>query len=667
MKPRWGVGATMIGLGKAARLLGGEVVNGQIRCPGPGHSPKDRSLSVKIMLDGKVVVHSFADDDQLECLKYAEDKLGIAFKSNGSKGAHNARRAESEIERAVMAAASTHPAGVTTIFTYRDADGAGYAQVHRTPDKNFWQKHWDGGQWVKGKHPNGKIPYRLPELLAADPALPVHICEGEKKTDRLAGCGLVATCASEGAGKWTQELNESFRGRTVIILPDNDGPGRKHAQQVAQNLHGIAASVKIVELPGIGEGEDIYDWLEAGNLPENIASLAERVPVWGPQSVEIESDTGTLIVTVRAEIVDAAFTFLGDMQASAPKELIKRLLPADGVTLLGGQSTAGKTFIEICMAMCLASGAEFFGHRITERVGTVFVAAEGRSLIHNRFIAAKQYVGITENLPIGWIKQLPDFSSVEGIKLFIAQLRAINERFLGDFGVRLGQFCVDTVAATFGMKSEDDNSEATKVCDVLRFIADETGTLANAVHHFGKNPESGLRGASAFRGSADVILGALADIDISGRASNRELVCAKARDGEQGPISAFDLRFVELGLDEDGEPYGSCAVLPIEGEARSRAKALSKGDRALMAAIAETFDGLSRFIVPRAGMPPVKAVKVADLRAEFSRRYVVAETEPVKVLNAKRMAYKRAIDKLPISEFGAGEAEGVDWIWKLGT
>ena len=35
-----------------ARALGGEVSGGQVLCPGPGHSAKDRSLSVKIGEDG---------------------------------------------------------------------------------------------------------------------------------------------------------------------------------------------------------------------------------------------------------------------------------------------------------------------------------------------------------------------------------------------------------------------------------------------------------------------------------------------------------------------------------------------------------------------------------------------------------------------------------------
>ena len=179
----------------------------------------------------------------------------------------------------------------------------------------------------------------------------------------------------------------------------------------------------------------------------------------------------------------------------------------------------------------------------------MFVAAEGRALIPNRFAAALARKSITEKLPIAWIKQLPDFSSSDGIRLFIQQLRALDERFQGDFGVRLGQIVIDTVAASFSMKSEDDNAEATKNLQFMRLIGDETSALMAPVHHYGKNPESGLRGASAWRGCADVVEGVLADIDLlSGRASNRELVCTKARDGEQGPLSPFKLEFITLRL-----------------------------------------------------------------------------------------------------------------------
>jgi hypothetical protein len=60
----------------------------------------------------------------------------------------------------------------------------------------------------------------------------------------------------------------------------------------------------------------------------------------------------------------------------------------------------------------------------------------------------------------------------------------------------------------------------------------------------------------------------------------------------------------------------------------------------------------------------VKAAKVADIREEFDRRYITAEADPAKAANAKRMAFKRALDKLQ-AQFSAGTAEGMEWIWRI--
>jgi hypothetical protein len=201
----------------------------------------------------------------------------------------------------------------------------------------------------------------------------------------------------------------------------------------------------------------------------------------------------------------------------------------------------------------------------------------------------------------------------------------------------------------------------------MRSIGEEVGALMSPVHHYGKNPESGLRGASAWRGCADIVQGVLADIDpLSGRASNRELVCAKARDGEQGPISGFNLEFMTLGLDDDREPYGSCSVVPTDSASRfDQSSGRSKGQRTIQEAISEAIDGQGKVITPRADMPPIRAAKVTDVSSEFDSRDVVVEEGPIKAANAKRMAFKRALDSLSASKFGAGSAEGADWIWRV--
>jgi predicted transcriptional regulator len=79
----------------AARALGGEVCGDQIGCPGPGHSAKDRSLSVKIDPDAPdgFVCHSFSRDDDIECRDYVRAKLGLApFKSRKRGPSFSARR-----------------------------------------------------------------------------------------------------------------------------------------------------------------------------------------------------------------------------------------------------------------------------------------------------------------------------------------------------------------------------------------------------------------------------------------------------------------------------------------------------------------------------------------------------------------------------------------------
>ncbi len=126
------------------------------------------------------------------------------------------------------------------------------------------------------------VPYRLPELLAAGPATPVYVTEGEKDVDRLRSLGLVAITSPMGAGKWRPEYNSHLQERVVVILPDKDDAGCNHAQKVAQGLHGIAANVKIVELPDLPAKGDVSDWLDAGGTAEHLQVLTELAPEFDP-------------------------------------------------------------------------------------------------------------------------------------------------------------------------------------------------------------------------------------------------------------------------------------------------------------------------------------------------------------------------------------------------
>jgi hypothetical protein len=73
---------------QVAKVLGGEVVGGnQILAPGPGHSPKDRSLSIKLEASPPwdFLVHSFAGDDPIRCKDYIREKLGLPAWTGSAK------------------------------------------------------------------------------------------------------------------------------------------------------------------------------------------------------------------------------------------------------------------------------------------------------------------------------------------------------------------------------------------------------------------------------------------------------------------------------------------------------------------------------------------------------------------------------------------------------
>jgi hypothetical protein len=175
-------------------------------------------------------------------------------------------------------------APIECVFQYFDLDGSLRHETvrHKNP-KGFTQRHpGPDGKPIWNLRGVDTILYRLPELAAADPAKMVIIPEGEKHVDRLRGLGEVATCNPMGARKWKTHYSEALRGRHCIILPDNDEDGAAHGQEVARSLHGIAAAVKVVELPNLPPKGDVIDFLDAGGTLDQIRELASTAPEWDP-------------------------------------------------------------------------------------------------------------------------------------------------------------------------------------------------------------------------------------------------------------------------------------------------------------------------------------------------------------------------------------------------
>lgn len=185
---------------------------------------------------------------------------------------------------------------IAKIYDYHDTNGHVVHQTVRYDPKGFTQRRPDPANpgkhiWdLKGIEP---MLYRLPDLHAALQAgQTIYLPEGEKDVEALRLLGLAATCNAMGAGKWRQSYSEVLRGGHCVILPDNDAPGREHAQQVARSLDGKAASVKVLALPGLPAKGDVSDWLQAGGTREALEAFVADTPAWEPYTSQEDTPQG---------------------------------------------------------------------------------------------------------------------------------------------------------------------------------------------------------------------------------------------------------------------------------------------------------------------------------------------------------------------------------------
>lgn len=217
------------------------------QCYCPSHDDKEPSLTITKSRD-KVLLKCHAGCNYKDILKKVVLNERDLFFSNCIK-----------------------PKEIEAVYPYTDIGGQLLFEVVRYKPKSFVVRRPDGkGRYLYNLEGIEPVPYRLPNIpKAIAGGKQIYIVEGEKDADNLTKLGLTATTCPMGAGKWRDAYSDYLKGARVVILPDKDEPGKKHAEQVSKSLSGKASSIKVVELPG--NGKDVSDWLGAGGNVEMLA------------------------------------------------------------------------------------------------------------------------------------------------------------------------------------------------------------------------------------------------------------------------------------------------------------------------------------------------------------------------------------------------------------
>ena len=530
---------------------------------------------------------------------------------------------------------------IVATYDYLDERGALLFQVVRFgPKKDFRQRQSDGkGGWIWKMAGVRMVPYHLDQLLAAREQANgkpwrVYLCEGEKDVDRVrTQWGAVATCNPGGTGKWRAEFSRYFDGAEVIVLADNDEPGRKHADQVARNLVAIGHQVRLVRLSNVPEKGDISDWIDAGGTQGDLEDVIDAVKPFE-------------LPALRRRFPLVRFN---DIELSdAPRCIIEDLIPRESLVVVWGPPKCGKSFFVFDLVMHVALGREYRGRRV-EQGTVVYIAAEGELGIKARAAAYRQarMAQTGDDPPFYLLTTRLDL--VEDLDELIVDIKAQ----LPDDQCLI--IVIDTLNRTIhGSESKDEDMGAYR--DAADRLREQFHSAVIIIHHCGTDG-SRPRGHTSLTGAVDTQL-AVKRNDEGTVLATIEFM----KDGPKDDVISCRLAVVDVGFDRDGKAISSCVVEHFEepsAERRPAGKKLSPAAQRALELLTEAINAGG--IIPPASkhIPAGKYCVTETLWRSYCDKGAVSDADTP---DAKRMAFKRAAEQL-LAAHRVGKWD--PWIWSL--
>ena len=233
---------------------------------------------------------------------------------------------------------------------------------------------------------------------------------------------------------------------------------------------------------------------------------------------------------------------------------IKRLLPAQGVVLIYGESGSLKSFTVFSCGVHIAECWTFDGRRVRRRP-VYFLALEGCGGQGKRVQGFKAWARMN-----GKPELKGDFRFwLHGFSLKDDdQCKSLIKAIL-DAGHQGAVVIIDTLSqSTVGL--DENSSQMAEAIGKATEIADAIGGLVVLIHHLGKDTAKGPRGHSSLIGNVD---GAISVTKDNGGVL---WTVKKSKDEAEGQTVWFKINIIDLGLDEDGDPVTTCVTEPSQRE-----------------------------------------------------------------------------------------------------
>ena len=532
-----------------AKALGNaKKVNGQwvASCPVPGHGrgngDKNPSLSITES-EGKVLFHCHGGCDQRDVFDAvrSRDLLPTTPKREEiSFTQHQAPALEQEWEY--------RSEDGDVLFTKRrykthDAKGKTYS-IHRVDA---------AGKRTPGLKDTRIVPYRLPELLDAKTAgRAIYLVEGEKAADALVSIGAIATTSHTGAGSWPAEITQYFAGANIVVIPDNDDPGRQYARKAIQNLLPVAKSIRYLDLDLMVDGDDAYEWVnDMQGTRKELAEKAKGAPVITQAPNVTEGEQSVEITQVEQEAYNPTPQLLNIEAWDTIKDepvnwIIENVLPEKGFAALYGPPGSYKSFIALDIAEAVATGRQWMGNQVTNPGAVLYIAGEGHGGIGARIKACKINHQTQDGAEIYVIRyQLNLRSSADDFNLLMESIDNLIEQT----GIELRLVQIDTLARAFGGGNENDSQDMGAFIHNAGRLQRKLNCALMVLHHSGKDQTKGLRGHSSLLGAVDTQIELLKLEQVvkkDGVAGQGIITISKQKDGQDNLKFGFEMVQIDI-------------------------------------------------------------------------------------------------------------------------
>ena len=260
-------------------------------------------------------------------------------------------------------------------------------------------------------------------------------------------------------------------------------------------------------------------------------------PVKDPKVIDIASRRSEDEEDDKSTLFDGYFLSIKQLlDLPKPEPLIDGWLDKGTLGAMYGPPKSGKSFAALDMAMCIASGNHWHGHAVTKQK-VLYIAGEGIAYYPARVRAWMQINNVhqsaEENFTI--LSRAVHLNSMDQAHELTRAIARDGYKFI----------VIDTLARAMAGSDENSNTEMSLVVGAIDLLMATTKSTALIVHHTGKDPTKGLRGASALLGAVDSSI-----LVTKGQPGEVTITSEDQRGRESGAVLRLKLQ-KETGVPED--------------------------------------------------------------------------------------------------------------------